>query len=159
MRDRSRFGMAMAAIIRMMATTISSSISEKPFCLRMFRKSPCNLGISIRPQLRAGLLDSKALPVHLVSACPGPFCDNLINLYIIKITSLFAIACIDQCRDFGQRLLFITLSSMTFFVNQRYQLTSPWKGKRDMALAMSPCGSYPPPGTLPNLQRWISLAD
>src|SRR5947209_15169234 len=35
MRDRIRFGMAMAAMIRMIATTISSSISEKPFCLRI----------------------------------------------------------------------------------------------------------------------------
>src|SRR5256885_6556469 len=34
-RARSRFGMAMAAIIRMIATTISNSISEKPFCLRI----------------------------------------------------------------------------------------------------------------------------
>src|ERR1700674_3738561 len=31
-RDRRRFGMAMAAMIRMIATTISSSIREKPFC-------------------------------------------------------------------------------------------------------------------------------
>src|SRR6266404_4498159 len=35
MRERSKFGMAMAAMIRMIATTISSSINEKPFCLRM----------------------------------------------------------------------------------------------------------------------------
>ena len=34
-RERSKFGMAMAAMIRMMATTISSSINEKPFCLRI----------------------------------------------------------------------------------------------------------------------------
>ena len=33
MRARNKFGMAMAAMIRMIATTISSSISEKPFCL------------------------------------------------------------------------------------------------------------------------------
>src|SRR2546425_12799662 len=33
MRDRSRFGMAIAAMIRMIATTISNSISEKPFFL------------------------------------------------------------------------------------------------------------------------------
>src|SRR5215469_3655266 len=32
---RSRFGMAMAAMIRMIATTMSSSISEKPFCCRI----------------------------------------------------------------------------------------------------------------------------
>src|SRR5437899_1435119 len=31
--ERSRFGMAIAAIIRMIATTIKSSIREKPFCL------------------------------------------------------------------------------------------------------------------------------
>src|SRR5208282_1030169 len=30
MRERSRFGMAMAAMIKMMATTINNSISEKP---------------------------------------------------------------------------------------------------------------------------------
>jgi len=33
--ERSRFGIAMAAMIRMIATTISNSISEKPFCLRI----------------------------------------------------------------------------------------------------------------------------
>src|ERR1700722_3194905 len=31
-RARIRLGIAIAAMIRMMATTISSSISEKPFC-------------------------------------------------------------------------------------------------------------------------------
>src|ERR1700704_2406314 len=34
-RARSRFGIAMAAMIRMIATTISNSISEKPFCFRI----------------------------------------------------------------------------------------------------------------------------
>src|SRR5258708_20672916 len=37
---RSRFGIAIAAMIRMIGTTISNSISEKPFCLRMFKMSP-----------------------------------------------------------------------------------------------------------------------
>jgi hypothetical protein len=32
-RDRRRFGIAMAAMIKMIATTISNSIREKPFCL------------------------------------------------------------------------------------------------------------------------------
>src|SRR5207248_4975708 len=32
---RNRFGMAIAAMIRMIATTIKSSINEKPFCLRI----------------------------------------------------------------------------------------------------------------------------
>jgi hypothetical protein len=35
---RSKFGMAMAAMIRMIATTISNSMSENPLCL--FIKSP-----------------------------------------------------------------------------------------------------------------------
>ncbi len=30
--DRNRFGIAIAAMIRMIATTIKSSIREKPFC-------------------------------------------------------------------------------------------------------------------------------
>src|SRR5712692_4466944 len=30
--ERTRLGMAIAAMIRMIATTISSSMSEKPFC-------------------------------------------------------------------------------------------------------------------------------
>src|ERR1700726_368325 len=34
-RARIKLGIAIAAMIRMMATTISSSISEKPFCLRI----------------------------------------------------------------------------------------------------------------------------
>src|SRR5271156_2686775 len=43
---RSRFGIAMAAMIKMIATTISNSISEKPFCF-LFIVSPR----SIAPKL------------------------------------------------------------------------------------------------------------
>ena len=39
MRARSRFGMAIAAMIRMIATTINNSINEKPFCLRIISVS------------------------------------------------------------------------------------------------------------------------
>jgi hypothetical protein len=35
-RDRRRLGIAIAAMIRMIATTISNSISEKPFCFFIF---------------------------------------------------------------------------------------------------------------------------
>jgi len=35
MRARSKFGIAIAAMIKMIATTISNSISEKPFCFRI----------------------------------------------------------------------------------------------------------------------------
>jgi hypothetical protein len=37
--ERSKFGMAIAAMIRIIATTISSSISEKPACLAFRRSS------------------------------------------------------------------------------------------------------------------------
>src|SRR6266478_5656747 len=42
-RARNRFGIAIAAMIRMMATTISNSISEKPFCFRI-QNCPLPLG-------------------------------------------------------------------------------------------------------------------
>src|SRR5450432_81786 len=35
MRERSKLGIAIAAMIKMIATTISNSIREKPFCLVM----------------------------------------------------------------------------------------------------------------------------
>jgi hypothetical protein len=37
---RSRFGIAIAAMIKMIATTISNSINEKPFCLRISKFPP-----------------------------------------------------------------------------------------------------------------------
>lgn len=37
MRERSKLGIAMAAMIKIIATTINSSIREKPFC-RLFIK-------------------------------------------------------------------------------------------------------------------------
>ena len=40
MRARSKFGIAIAAMIRMIATTISNSINEKPFCLRILLFCP-----------------------------------------------------------------------------------------------------------------------
>src|SRR3989338_7894811 len=40
-RDRNRLGIAMAATIRMIPTTIISSIREKPFCRRIRYWSPC----------------------------------------------------------------------------------------------------------------------
>ena len=39
MRAHSRFGIAIAAMIRMIATTINNSINEKPFCLRIISVS------------------------------------------------------------------------------------------------------------------------
>src|ERR1700688_4549210 len=59
MRAPNRFGMAMAAMIRMIATTISNSISEKPFCFR----------ISFSPLLRfkSGLIDPLAVTSHFIA--------------------------------------------------------------------------------------------
>src|SRR5690349_11742376 len=49
-RARIRFGMAIAAMIRMMATTISSSISEKPFCFCIYYFLPGTVAGVPRPQ-------------------------------------------------------------------------------------------------------------
>src|SRR5579864_7828404 len=59
---RSRFGIAIAAMIKMIATTISNSINEKPFCLRILfpsswfcRSGPC--GPPLNSDLNLGLSD------------------------------------------------------------------------------------------------------
>jgi hypothetical protein len=41
--ERSKFGIAMAAMIRMIATTINNSINEKPFCLLRMHGAPFGL--------------------------------------------------------------------------------------------------------------------
>jgi hypothetical protein len=50
-RARSKFGIAMAAMIRIIATTIKSSISEKPFCVLRILFSPVGLTSLDRPGL------------------------------------------------------------------------------------------------------------
>src|SRR5271169_3020128 len=50
-RARSRFGIAIAAMIRMIATTISSSISEKPFCFLIFNCPRLQFGMWLGVQL------------------------------------------------------------------------------------------------------------
>src|SRR5580658_5927631 len=57
-RARSKLGMAMAAMTRMIATTIRSSISEKPFCFGMAVMSVCCIG-------RRELLSRRPLPKEL----------------------------------------------------------------------------------------------
>src|SRR5678815_6154219 len=47
-RARSKLGIAIAAMIKMIATTISNSINEKPFCFRISRFLSC-----VCPLLRA----------------------------------------------------------------------------------------------------------
>src|SRR5580693_8340976 len=67
-RARIRLGMAMAAMIRMMATTISSSISEKPFCC--FRISLILLVIFFDLMLVSGMTQS-GLIWHLLGRIAG----------------------------------------------------------------------------------------
>jgi len=43
MRDRKRFGTATAAMIKIIITTISNSISENPLWLRLIFKAPGHL--------------------------------------------------------------------------------------------------------------------
>jgi hypothetical protein len=46
--ERSRLGMAIAAMIKMIATTINSSIREKPFCLFLFRIKVSFIKVSLK---------------------------------------------------------------------------------------------------------------
>src|SRR5580700_5201584 len=62
MRARMRFGIAIAAMMRMMATTISNSISEKPFCFRIEPSSPFQAPLRGRNKRRRKVL----------LACGGP---------------------------------------------------------------------------------------
>src|SRR5579863_64518 len=45
--ERSKFGIAIAAMIKMIATTISNSINEKPFCRLRMHGAPFKISISI----------------------------------------------------------------------------------------------------------------
>src|SRR5437762_679319 len=69
MRARSKFGIAIAAMIKMIATTISNSISEKPFCFRIsfvpsspFKKS-CGLSRPNWRYVRHFIGQSRKLPL------------------------------------------------------------------------------------------------
>src|SRR5271169_4738227 len=60
-RARSKFGIAMAAIIRIIATTIRSSISEKPFCDLRILYSPMNVLVTrLEPCIAIG--DATSIP-------------------------------------------------------------------------------------------------
>ena len=66
MRARNKFGMAMAAIIRIIATTIKSSIRENPACDGILRIGlwPCIPGFMVAiswPMLRCKVLFFKQL--------------------------------------------------------------------------------------------------
>jgi hypothetical protein len=52
--DLNKLGIAIAAMMRMMATTISNSISEKPFCLRICA-SPAFGKLETLPALDQGI--------------------------------------------------------------------------------------------------------
>src|SRR5205807_9298735 len=71
--ERSKFGMAMAAMIRMIATTISNSIREKPFCFFMRLNLLGSLLCAKRMVLRA-----REVPLFAVSRSRFP--NNLRHL-------------------------------------------------------------------------------
>src|ERR1700733_15167596 len=59
--ERSKFGIAIAAIIKIMATTINSSINEKPFC--------CFLIVSFPPTRFFGSVESKRQTSDMQCSC------------------------------------------------------------------------------------------
>jgi hypothetical protein len=60
-RARSKFGIAIAAMIRMMATTISSSMSEKPFWFFFISVSPGDSSVYFNVSVRRVLLPDTLL--------------------------------------------------------------------------------------------------
>src|ERR1700730_12257147 len=71
MRARSKFGIAIAAMIRMIATTISSSLSEKPFCLRICNfPFPSPVEVVDPPFKRSRILRSKSVST-VGGTCPS----------------------------------------------------------------------------------------
>src|SRR5579885_2134715 len=83
MRARSKFGIAIAAMIRMIATTISSSISEKPFCLRIKFSLVSFLSLFVWSQWTQSLVALHA-PCHtrqLLSFIRGSMKRFLFNRY------------------------------------------------------------------------------
>jgi hypothetical protein len=80
-RDFRRLGTAIAAMIPMIATTINSSISEKPFCSFFIRiLSPLRLK-SLNPlgecPWRTGAIKSRFSSATFV---PGPFTSHTLEL-------------------------------------------------------------------------------
>src|ERR1035437_10763663 len=61
--ERSKFGFAIAAMIRIIATTISNSINEKPFCLLRILVAPVGI-IEIYH-----CYTSSALPTTVLLSC------------------------------------------------------------------------------------------
>src|SRR5271156_2319415 len=62
MRARSRFGIAMAAMIKIIATTISNSISEKPFCFLFMCSSLLEIKAEILLYALAGYTAARCKP-------------------------------------------------------------------------------------------------
>src|SRR5690242_2801048 len=79
MRERSKLGMAIAAMINMIATTISNSINEKPFCLRICLSSPV-----ARCPLKTSAPVSLA-PVYSHLACQDGSCGTGRNTLVIGV--------------------------------------------------------------------------
>src|SRR5438046_4256127 len=80
---RNKFGIAIAAMIRMIATTISNSISEKPFCLRIFVLSSSWFVVESRSQRPDAAILALTAPLPVitkVSAFPLPTHSNFKDL-------------------------------------------------------------------------------
>src|SRR5208282_279898 len=79
-RDRSRLGIAIAAMIKMIATTISNSISENPFWF-FFIVSPRSRGSKIVLYSLAGYDLEQRKDDAKIS--PGVYCADTIGLYLL----------------------------------------------------------------------------
>jgi len=105
--ERSRFGIAMAAMIRMIATTISSSINEKPFCLRILCKNSLPLGILSFVVRFVIVIDKSAANLRFEYAGCEPQCPAYFTyLFKLLIDKRLTHRNVKKCKD-GNSIDFI----------------------------------------------------
>src|ERR1700675_2233995 len=125
-RARSKFGIAIAAMIRMIATTISNSINEKPFCFRIYLSlSPFEMWSFA--DLTRDLYSAIQPPTLPPIARPEPKTYTFFILRILTLPSILVLwGQIGERRGQSDRirqncLQYVTFSSVCFKMRKREQ--------------------------------------
>src|SRR3990172_11001936 len=91
MRERNKFGTAIAAMIKMIATTINNSINEKPFCFFMYLPLQNSLEFSLSNLNSDAKQDFPPSTSHDRRACIRPGWRVLLALLFIPVCYLFSV--------------------------------------------------------------------
>src|SRR5215472_9769407 len=139
MRALVKFGMAMAAMIKMIATTMSSSIKEKPFFARILK------GVFLSIWAIGDVPTGPAQPPFTLDVCSlsaiSVFLEGTNISHLQSIAYLCEVVCARDPR---------AVPPMT------QNVTPNNKRERDTAFAMS-LRLIPSPRYLPNLKRLLDL--